>query len=468
MKKEILIYEKNKEILKFLKVFFKGRGDYSPHFIESGTRVLKKELLEINPSALIISSPHGLREIKPSEIKCPVIALISGNITDGIRSVMKCDIEYYLLSPFRKEDFEHKLKVAIERKSWFEDLFKERKDLEALLDFTYFISSTLNPKEVLYIFVKKLSEMMHVKRCSVISLDVEDQRYAYIISASDDPNITKIKLDLMKYPEIKKAISLKRPVIIKDALKDPVMKEVREVIAPLAVRSILVIPVIFRDEVIGTLLFRTTRSDRSFTKREVELCTTIANVSANAFYNAFLYDKLENEKKKFERLSVIDYLTGIYNIRYFYNRLEEEFSRTERYNAPLSCLMIDIDHFKKINDMYGHRVGDIVLREFAQLLRGCIRKSDIFARYGGEEFIILLPQTSIKGADSKAYIIRKLVKEHQFMGLNKGDIVTVSIGIACFPDERIKTYDDLITFADDALFTAKKKGRDQIVIYPFL
>ncbi len=466
MKKEIIIYEEDKENLKFLRSFFRGKGDYSTRFIKRDKKTLKKELAERRPAALIVSSPDGLEHIKPSEAGCPVIALISGNVTTGIRSVLKSDVEYYLLSPFYKEDLEHKLKLAIEEKSWFENLFKEKKDLDVVLELTYLMSSTLDPKKVLYFVVKKISEMINVTKCAMISIDVEDQRYAYVVSTFEDPKITGIKIDLQKYPEIKKALFLKRPVIIKDALRDPLMKNVKDIIAPLGICSIAVLPVIFRDEVIGTLLLRTSKTGRTFTEREIRLCTAIANASANALYNAFLYDRVVREKTLLQRLAITDYLTGIYNIRYFYKRLEEEFSRAERYITPLSCMMFDIDHFKKINDTYGHRIGDIVLREFAQLVKSHTRKADIFARYGGEEFILLLPQTILKGAMDKAELIRKAVKKYQFMGLDEKDSITASIGIACSPDEGIKTYDDLITFADNALFTAKNKGRDQIVVHP--
>jgi len=467
MKKEILIYEKDKEILTFLRLFFRGKKEYSARFIKDDEDTLRRELGKKMPDAVIIGSPGELEHIKPPEVKCPLIAMIaSGNVTNGIRSVVKSGVGFYLLSPFYKEDLEHKLKVAIEGKSWFANLYKEEKDLDALIEFTYLISSTLDPKEALYLVVKKLSEVINVSRCSIISIDVEDQGFANVVSTFEDPEITNIKLDLQKYPEIRKALSLKRPVIIKDALKDPLMKDVMSIIAPIGIRSILVIPIIFHDEVIGTLLLNIARAERTFTEREIRLCTAIANASANALYNAFLYDRLEKEKEWFERLAVIDYLTGIYNVRYFYKRLEEEFSRAVRYNIPLSCAMFDIDHFKNTNDTYGHRIGDIVLREFAQLVREHTRKPDILARYGGEEFVMLLPQTSTEGAITEGERLRKVVKEYQFMGLGGRGEITVSVGIACIPDERIKTYDDLIAFADNALFTAKNKGRDQIVVYP--
>jgi two-component system cell cycle response regulator len=467
MKNDILIYEEDKENLKFLRSFFKGRNNYSTRFIKD-KKALKRELIKREPAALIVSSPDGLKRIKPLEVGCPVIALIFHNVTSGIRSVVEYDVEYYLLSPFYKEDLETKIKLAIEKKSWLESLFNEKKDLEALLELTYLMSSTLNPKKLLYLVVKKISDIIKVTRSSMISLDVEDKNCAHVISTFEDPNITDIRLDLQKYPEIRKALSFRKPLIIKDALKDPVMEEVRDIIAPMGIRSIAVFPVIFRDEVIGTLLLRTSKIGHTFTEREIRLCTAIANASANALYNAFLYDRVVREKTLLERLAITDYLTGIYNIRYFYKRLEEEFSRAERYITPLSCVMFDIDYFKKINDTYGHRIGDIVLREFAQLVKGHTRKIDIFARYGGEEFIMLMPQTPAKGAIHEADRIRKMVSEYRFMGLDEKDRITVSIGIASTPDEKIMTPDDLITFADNSLFTAKNKGRNQVVVYPSL
>ena len=127
--------------------------------------------------------------------------------------------------------------------------------------------------------------------------------------------------------------------------------------------------------------------------------------------------------------------------------------------------MLDIDHFKMINDHYGHRIGDIVLREFAQLVKRHTRKSDLFARYGGEEFILLLPQTSVKGALIEAERLRMILKEHQFKPLDKEHGVTVSIGVSCAPHKKMNNYDDLINLADNALFQAKEKGRDQSVVY---
>jgi len=468
MEKHILVYEQNKTVLRFLKSFFEERRHYSVHFLKKGKQSLSEAITAFKPAVLIISSPDGLSEVQFSEITCPVVAIISKNETKGIHSAIKSDVECYLVRPFYKEELDYKLKTLLDKSSLIESLYRDRKDLEALLELTSLASSTLNPKEVLYLVVKKISEILNVMRCSIISINAGDKRHAQVLSTFEDPSITNIRLDLQKYPEISAALSSKRPVIIQDAQKDPVMKDVRDIIAPLGIKSILVIPIFFREEIIGTLALRTSRANHAFTKREIELCVALANASSHALYNAFLYQKLCREKAGLEKLAVTDYLTGIYNIRYFYARLEEEFSRAERYQMPLSCIMLDIDHFKRINDSYGHRIGDLVLREFAQLVKKHSRRSDLLARYGGEEFILLLPQTSLKGALVEARRLQKVVRERQFSELKHGQRITVSFGISTMPDQRIKNPDDLINFADNALYMAKEKGRDLIISHTSL
>ena len=219
--------------------------------------------------------------------------------------------------------------MLVDRKSWLENLYEANDDFYALMELATLASSTLKPKELLYLIVKKISDIIKVTRCSMISIGVENRRFADVVSSFEDPTITNIQIDLQKYPEIRKALSLKKVVVIKDARTDPLMKEVRDIIAPLGIRSIIVVPVVFRAEVIGTLLLRTSRKSYMFTKSEIKLLTALASASANALYNAFLFEKLDKEKTRLEKLAITDYLTGIYNIRYFYNRIEEEFSRAQ-------------------------------------------------------------------------------------------------------------------------------------------
>lgn len=463
MKKSVVIYEKDRQSIEFLRDFFKGHPSYSAVFI-SNVRDLKKRLREKPPDVLIAGSPGCLEKLPLAAVRCPVLAVVSTGNPASMRSVVERDIEHYVFSPFHRDDLEYKLAISSKKRTYLEDLYRDIEDLESIVELTYLISSTLDPQEVLYLVVKKLSDIMEVSRCSMLSIGPGLGRYARVVSSCEDPGIKDLKLDLNKYPEIKRALNTNRTVIVNDAMKDPLMSEVKEKIEPLGIKSVVVIPVVFRDEVIGTLFLRTSRKKHSFTEREIKLCQNIAKASANALSNAFLFEKVKDEKTRLEKLAITDFLTGVFNIRYFYHRLEDEFSRSQRYETPLSCMMFDIDHFKKINDTYGHRTGDMVLREFARLVKKHTRKSDTFARYGGEEFILLMPNTSLKGAVAEGRRISEVITRYKFKGMKGKYSMTVSIGIASVPNSNAKTQDELISRADDALLKAKEQGRNQLVV----
>jgi diguanylate cyclase (GGDEF)-like protein len=193
----------------------------------------------------------------------------------------------------------------------------------------------------------------------------------------------------------------------------------------------------------------------------------VADAAANGIYNAQLYEEKAVDNERLERMANTDPLTGINNHGYLYRRLGEEVERALRYGSDLSCIMIDIDRFKAVNDRYGHLKGDQVLRDIAYIVQRSIRKIDIGARYGGEEFVVLLPETSLEGGMQQAERIRREVKAHYFDAIDGGR-VTVSCGVACLSrpasaeDERY-TPDRLIGAADNALYAAKRAGRDRTI-----
>jgi two-component system, cell cycle response regulator len=186
-----------------------------------------------------------------------------------------------------------------------------------------------------------------------------------------------------------------------------------------------------------------------------------------------LQDQLRSAKSQLEKLSVTDGLTGLYNHRHFEDRLREEFRRCQRYSDPVSLLMMDLDHFKDVNDRYGHPFGDRVLRETADLLKSSIREPDICSRYGGEEFAIILPKTHLQGALAVAERIFKALRQKTYpIDLPPGDAskpsairVTASAGLAFFPSKDVTTPELLVKFADEALYRAKREGRDTICLY---
>ncbi|MCI5221918.1 MAG: diguanylate cyclase [Candidatus Electrothrix sp. AR4] len=169
--------------------------------------------------------------------------------------------------------------------------------------------------------------------------------------------------------------------------------------------------------------------------------------------------------KLLEELASQDMLTGLYNRRQLEEILEQEVEQCERYNNDLSVLMLDLDHFKKVNDTYGHDFGDYVIREFASRILPCIRDSDFAFRFGGEEFLVLLPQTDIHGAVATAEKIRSLCAEKLFQDFPFTISMSVSIGVSSYSENPPKHYKDLVRQADQALYHAKKKGRNRVTVY---
>lgn len=174
--------------------------------------------------------------------------------------------------------------------------------------------------------------------------------------------------------------------------------------------------------------------------------------------------KLADKSDYYKKLSSMDELTGLANYRFFIEALKHELGRAERYQRPLSLLMLDIDNFKRCNDRYGHLTGDAVLREIALLFQKNIRGCDTAARYGGEEFVIIIPETNHPEAYNMAERIRQSICEHQFQNRSGSETFTVSItiGIASYPEDAADEK-ALIEASDKALYRGKAEGKNRVV-----
>ncbi len=177
--------------------------------------------------------------------------------------------------------------------------------------------------------------------------------------------------------------------------------------------------------------------------------------------------RLQKAQEDVEKLAVTDELTGLYNRRYFFKRLEEEFVRSARYNKQLSVVMMDIDYFKRVNDRYGHLAGDILLHDVSTILQDNARSSDILARFGGEEFIILLPETSLLGAKKLAEKLRNIIANTPFK-TDIGNNISITSSFGCSSSMLHKgtaavNANKLIRKADKALYEAKDTGRNKVM-----
>jgi diguanylate cyclase (GGDEF)-like protein/PAS domain S-box-containing protein len=219
----------------------------------------------------------------------------------------------------------------------------------------------------------------------------------------------------------------------------------------------LCIPMIARSQALGMLLLYFD-SPEPIGELTQKLSETVAQNIAMSFASLELQERLRYE-------SLRDPLTRLYNRRYLQDSLEKELNRAQRKQQFVGIIMIDIDHFKNFNDLYGHIVGDLVLKEVSNFLLSQIRQYDTACRYGGEELVIVMPDASIENTIVRAEEIRAGIKqlklEHDRQQLKS---ITVSIGVSCFPDDGIKS-EQLIQAADRALYQAKKQGRDRVVRY---
>jgi diguanylate cyclase (GGDEF)-like protein len=209
------------------------------------------------------------------------------------------------------------------------------------------------------------------------------------------------------------------------------------------------IPLVSFGQTLGVLVLSSSRAG-SFNTSDIQPLESVADICATAIQNAHYVERVK-------QLAYLDGLTGIFNRRYFEIRIEEEMERARRFETGMAVIMVDIDQFKRLNDEFGHLLGDEVLRQVSSIFYAQLRKIDVVCRYGGEEFAILLSQTSLQHAVGVAEKLRKLVETWQFPGVPRP--VTISAGTASYPDHGA-TRDELVKAADAGLYAAKQAGRN--------
>jgi len=213
------------------------------------------------------------------------------------------------------------------------------------------------------------------------------------------------------------------------------------------------IPLISFGQTLGVLTLHSAQTN-AFRASELRSLESVADICATSIQNAHYVERVK-------QLAYLDGLTGIFNRRFFELRIMEEIERARRYNGGMAVIMADIDEFKRLNDEFGHLLGDEVLRQVSSLFHQQLRKIDVVCRYGGEEFAILLTQINTAQAISIAEKLRRMVESHPFPGVPR--TVTISAGVAVFP-EHGKGRDELIRAADNGLYAAKQAGRNRVCL----
>jgi two-component system, cell cycle response regulator len=336
-----------------------------------------------------------------------------------------------------------------------------------LVDILHEITGELSPSEIYRLLARRVAETLEISHCTVVLARPDDSFGTVAAAAHEDSTTQDVTVQLDEYPEIRAALDTGRPVLVDDASTHPLYAGVRASSARegriIEVHSAATIPFSIDRVRSGVLFLRTDRSQRNLTTDDVAFCEVVVRAAVAAIRRAQALETTRAENRRLEALATTDPLTRVLNRRALLDRLNTEVDRARRYESALTLLLLDLDHFKQINDTAGHLAGDTVLRQIGELLEEAIRKVDIVARYGGEEFVVLLPETLSDGAVAFAERLRERIAAQSFdVGAGRAVNLTVSIGIATFPSPLVASTEDLFARADEALYRAKSAGRNQV------
>jgi diguanylate cyclase (GGDEF)-like protein len=324
-----------------------------------------------------------------------------------------------------------------------------------MMDIGKAITSSLNLDEVLQVIMGKVGTLLEPKLWSLLLLDDETQELYFEIVVS--PVADQLKQLRLKVGEgIAGWVAAHgEPLLVTDAQTDPRFSRRVDQLVAFTSNSIICVPLMVKERVFGVIEIINSMEDRSYTEPDLAILATIADFAAIAIDNARTYARIN-------ALVITDDLTGLYNARHFDTVLDLEVGRANRYGSPLSLVFFDLDHFKKVNDTYGHLVGSRLLAEVGALVRRQIRTIDLAARFGGDEYVILLPNTDKVGALTLVGKLRTTLRTHPFRA-DDGQCITVtaSFGIAAIPEDAI-TKLDLMRLADQAMYQVKGTTRDGV------
>jgi two-component system cell cycle response regulator len=308
--------------------------------------------------------------------------------------------------------------------------------------------------ELLSIILEQHSERFQLSNVTLMLIDPEYE-FQRLLDNLKRPASWKNRL---LFSETEHIIGRYFSVLRKPRLM-PFSTNVHQALFPAAnnLQSIAILPLFRQNKLIGSLNLGSRNPDRFQGNFGTQFLQHLAAVIAASIENARLHENIK-------QLGLLDPLTGINNRRFFDQRIEEEVNLAQRNQLPLSCLFIDLDHFKRINDTHGHQAGDSILKQVASILSDIMRTTDVLARFGGEEFVILLSNTASNLARDIAERIRLSIESTQFaISVEKSIDVTLSIGMATMIENpKINTTKQLIEAADQAVYNAKLSGRNRV------
>ena len=391
----------------------------------------------------------------------------SGRIDDFNLPVTSCDEIGILTDTFNQMTFS--LKIMMNELTKTNKLLEQRLyEIKVLYDISQSINFISDTQQLLSKIIQKTIEAVNAHHSSIMLLnDTTDELEVKIIQGIAPHKLSERKIDFDNSPiagafagaRIRSDLGIAgavfrsaQPLIINDTQNDKRFHKIPD--SDYNIENMICVPLISNNKPYGVINVVNKNGGMNFDENDLHVITSIANQVS-----------LILEKVKLYEQSITDGMTKLFIHRYFQARLDEEIIRARRYQSTLSLIMLDVDHFKRFNDTYGHQMGDVVLIGVAEVVQSLIRNNiDIPARYGGEEFAIILPETDIEGAYRLADRIRLEISKKEFEHNRQKVSVTASIGIASYPLHASAKL-DLISRADLALYKSKENGRNKVSIY---
>jgi diguanylate cyclase (GGDEF)-like protein len=346
--------------------------------------------------------------------------------------------------------------VAVENARLFQVEREQRYLAEALREIGTLLSESLDFDHVLNLLLDQVARLVPYDAANIKLVEdgiLRVARWRNYERFGDEAvaAIQNLSWDMPSHPVLRRLVETRAPIILADVTMEPDWPE-----GPLPTRSWLGVPIVLQERVIA--VFSLYKLEPDFYRPEhANLLSIFAGQAALAIQNASLY-------REVRRLAITDELTGIINRRHLFELGERELNRALRFNRPLCVVMLDLDHFKDINDRYGHAVGDQVLRAVAERCKQNLREFDLVGRYGGEEFVIILPETTLMDSRGITERVRECIAATPIETTAGPQQITVSQGVAAL-DPQVPNLAALIDRADRAMYAAKHQGRNFVCTY---